>query len=230
MVDKDTQKEKTRIERFLLSVRLGGLFFPLGFSEITQLVDKAGFTLVPPLRERPLVPPVGAQLVVGGRIAQKGDLSFNVDPNRGVITVEGNIIENVVAEFNGIEDLARQEFAVDFIREARFYEIIADLTIAVHKNPVETVSKVFSDSKVLSDFSTILKEKVGNYGVRLAKKRQVPNEEEWFEYSVEPLVAKPRSAYHSTVIYRSKDKDNVMKAATGLIETVGQIVSTMEEL
>ncbi len=174
--------------------------------------------------------PVGTQLVVGGRIAQKGELSFAVDPNRSIITVEGNVIGNVLIEFNAIEDLTRQEFAIDFIREARFYEIIADLTIVVHKNPVETVSKVFSDSKVLSDFSTILKEEVGNYGVRLAKKRQVPNEEEWFEYSVEPLVAKPRSAYHSTVIYRSKDKDNVMKAATGLIETVGRIVSTMEEL
>lgn len=229
MVDMDAEKEKTRIERFSLNVRLGGLFFPLGFSEITQLIDKAGFTLVPPLRERPSVP-VGTQLVVSGRIAQKGELSFAVDHNRSIITVEGNVIGNVLTEFNAIEDLARQEFAVDFIREARFYEIIADLTIVVHKNPVETVSKVFSDSKVLSDFSTILKEEVGNYGVRLAKKRQVPNEEEWFEYSVEPLVAKPRSAYHSTVIYRSKDKDNVMKAATGLIETVGRIVSTMEEL
>lgn len=184
---------------------------------------------MPSLRERPLVP-VGAQLVAGGRIAQKGELSFDVDPNRGIITVEGNIIEKVLTEFNAIEDLARQEFAIDFIREARFYEIIADLTIVVHKNPVETVSRVFSDSKVLSDFSTILKEEVGNYGIRLAKRGQVPNEEEWFEYRVEPLVAKPRSAYYSNIIYRSKVKDNVMKAATGLIDTVGRLVSTMEEL
>ena len=228
MVDVDTGRE-LRIERFLFSVRLGGIFFPLGFSEITQLLNKAGFTLSASLRERPSLP-AGGQLIVGGRIAQKEDISFNVDPNRSIITVEGSTIENVLKEFNAIEDLARQEFAVDFKREGRFYEIMADLIIVVHKNPVETVSKVFSDYKVLSDFSTILKEEVGNYGVRLAKKRQVPNEEEWFEYSVEPLVAKPRSAYHSTVIYRSKDKDNVMKAATGLIETVGQIVSTMEEL
>jgi len=229
MVDMVPEKEKARIERFLFSVRLGGIFFPLGFSEITQLVDKAGFTLVASLRERPLVP-VGGQLVVGGRVAEKGDLSFNVDQNRGIITVEGNVIENVLTEFNAIEDLARQEFAVDFIHEARFYEIIAELTMVVHKNPVETVSKVFSDSKVLSDFNTILKEEVGNYGVRLAKRGQVPNEEEWFEYRVEPLVAKPRSVYHSNVIYRSKVKDNVLKAATELIDTVERLVSTMEKL
>lgn len=229
MVDTDAEKETPRIERFLFSVRLGGVFFPLGFSEITRLVDKVGFTLVPSLKERPMVP-AGAQLLVGGRIAQKDDLSFNVDPNRGIITVEGNIIEKVLTEFNAMEDLARQEFAIDFIREARFYEIIADLTIVVHKNPVETVSRVFSDSKVLSDFSTILKEEVGNYGVRLVKRGQAPDGEEWVEYKIEPLVAKPRSTYYSNVIYRSKVKDNVMKAATGLIDTVGQIVTTMEEL
>ena len=229
MVDMDAEKEKIRIERFLFSVRLEGIFFPLGFSEITQLVDKAGFTLVPPLRERPMVP-TGAQLLVGGRIAQKGDLSFNVDPNRGIITVEGNAIGNVLTEFNAIEDLARQEFAIDFTREGQFYEAFADLTIVVYKNPVETVSKLFSDSKILSDFSTILHEEVGNYGVRLVKRRQVPNEEEWFEYRVEPLIAKPRNTYYSNVIYRSKVKDNVVKAATELVETIRQLVSTMEKL
>ena len=229
MVGMVPEKEKTRIERFLFSVRLGGIFFPLGFSEITQIVEKTGFSLVASLREKPLLP-AGGQLVVGGRIAEKGDLSFNVDPNRGIITVEGNVIENVLTEFNAIEDLAREEFAVDFVREASFYEIIAELTMAVHKNPIETVSKLFSGSKVLSDFSTILEEDVGNYGVRLVKTRQVPNEEEWFEYRIEPLVAKPRNAYHSTVIYRSRVKDEVTKAATRLIDTVGRLVSTMEKL
>ena len=227
MVDMDA--EKTRIERFLFSVRLGGIFFPLGFSEITQLLDKAGFTLVPPLRERPMVP-AGAQLLAGGRIAQKGDLWFNLDPNRGIITVEGNVIGNVLTEFNVIEDLARQEFAIDFTREGQFYEAIAELTIVVYKKPVETVSKLFSDSKILSDFSTILREEVGNYGIRLVKRGQVPNEEEWFEYRVEPLVAKPRNTYYSNVIYRSKVKDNVVKAATELVETIRQLVSTMEKL
>jgi len=229
MVDMDAEKEKIRIERFLFSVRLGGIFFPLGFSEITQLLDKAGFTLSAPLRERPSLP-AGGQLMVGGRIAQKDDLSFNVDPNRSIITVEGSTIENVLKEFNAIEDLARQEFAVDFNRERRFYEIIADLTIGVNKNPVETVSKLFSDSKIFSDFNTILEEEAGNYGVRLVKKQQMPNEEEWFEYRIEPLVAKPKNTYYSNVIYRSNDKDKVLKAATGLIETVARLISTMEQL
>ena len=230
MVDMDAEKEKTRIERFLFSVRLGGIFFPLGFSEITQLLDKAGFTIAAALRDRLPSVPAGGRLVVGGRIAEKGDLSFNVDPNRGVITVEGKSIENVITDFNAIEDLARQEFDVDFSQERQFYEIIADLTITVYKNPIETVSELFSDSKVLSDFSTILEEEVGNYGVRLVKKEQLPTEGEWFEYRIEPLVEKPRNTYHSNVIYRSKDKDKVTKTATELIKRVGQLISTMEQL
>ena len=230
MVDMDAEKGNTRIERFLFSVRLGGIFFPLGFSEITQLLDKAGFILAAALKDRLPSVPAGGRLVVGGRIAEKGDLSFNVDPNRGVITVEGRSIRNVITDFNAIEDLARQEFAVDFSQERQFYEIIADLTITVYKNPIETVGELFSDSKVLSDFSTILEEEVGNYGVRLVKKEQLPNEEEWFEYRIEPLVEKPRNTYHSNVIYRSKDKDKVIKTATELIKRVGQLISTMEQL
>jgi hypothetical protein len=229
MVDEAIEKEKTRIERFMFSVRLRGIFFPLGFSEISQIADKTGFTLTASLREKPAIPS-SARLMVTGRIAEKGDLSFNVDPNRGIITVEGNIIEDVLREFNAIEDLARQEFGLDFTQEGQFYEAIADLSIVVYKNPVETVSKLFSGSKILSDFSTILHEEVGNYGVRLVKKGQEPNGEEWFEYRVEPLVAKPRNVYYSNVIYRSKVKDNVVKAATELVEKIQQLIFTMEKL
>lgn len=229
MVDETLYKEKTRVEKFLFSVRLRGIFFPLGFSDIVQLVDHSGFTLVGPLRERPSLPS-GAQLVVGGRIAEKGDLKLNVDPDRGVINIEGKSIEEVISEFDGIEELALKEFAVNFNKERRFYETIGDLTILADKDPIETVSKLYSDSKMLSAFSTILKEEMRNYGVRLVRKGQAPDQEEWGEYRIEPLVAKSRSGYYSNVIYRSEDKSNVVRVAREMVERVGQLITTMERL
>lgn len=229
MVDTATYKEKTRIERFTFSVRLKGIFFPLAFSDVVQLVDRAGFTLVAPLKERPSLPP-GGQLVVVGRIAEKGDLKFNLDPERGVINLEGKNIEDVLSEFNAIEDLARREFAVDFNKEQRFYEILADLTVNTDKDPIKTMSKLFSDSKSLSTFSAILEDGTGNYGVRLVRKGQDPNQEEWWEYRIEPLLTKSRNTYYSTVVYRSEDKDKVVKAAKELIERVAQLIIAMEQL
>jgi len=229
MVDVTAYKEKIRIERFVFSVRLRGLFFPLGFSDIAQLLDKAGFTLIRPLRERPSLPS-GAQLVVAGRIAEKGDLKLNVDPDRGVINIEGKSIQEVLTEFDGIEKLALEEFGVNFNIERRFYETIGDLTILADKDPIETISKIYSDSKVFSAFKTILKEDSGNYGVRLVRKGQFPDQEEWWEYRIEPLVAKSRNTYYSNVIYRSEDKANVVRAARGMVETVGQLIMTMEQL
>lgn len=228
MVDVTAYKEKTRVERFLFSVRLRGLFFPLAFSDIAQLLDKAGFTLMKPLREQPTLPS-GTQIVVAGRIAEKGDLTFNVDPDRGVISLEGKAIQDVLSEFDTIEDLAREDFAIDFNQERRFYEIISDLTILVDKDPIKTVGKVFSDSKVFSSFDAILEEEAGNYGIRLVRKGQVPDQEDWWEYRIEPSVAKARNTYHCHVIYRSEDKAKVVKTAKELIERVGQLILTMEQ-
>ena len=225
----DSTAYKTRTERFAFAVRLRGLFFPLGFSDIIQLVDKAGFALVAPLKERPSLP-AGGQIVVAGRIAEKGDLKFNVEPDRGVINLEGKSIEDVLSEFNALENLVLQEFAVDFNKERRFYEIVSDLTIMVDKDPIDTMSKLFYDSKALSDFSAILEEGTGNYGVRLVRKSQDPNNEEWWEYRIEPLIAKSKSTYYCNVIYRSSDKAKVEKAAKTLIDRVERLISAMEGL
>lgn len=229
MVDDTVYKGKTKIERVIFSVRLRGIFFPLGFSDIVQLINSSGFTLIGPLRERPSVPS-GAQLVVAGRIAEKGDLKLNVDPERGIMNVEGKSIQDVLTEFDGIEKLALSEFGVNFNAERRFYETIGDLTILADKDPIATISKIYSDSKVFPTFNTILKEDTGNYGIRLVKKGQAPDQEEWWEYRIDPLVAKSRSTYYSNVIYRSEDKANVVRASREMVERVEQLIMTMEQL
>lgn len=229
MVDETAYKGETKIERFQFSVRLRGIFFPLGFSDIVQLIDMSGFALIGALRERPSLPS-GAQLVVAGRIAEKGDLKLNVEPDRGIINIEGKSIQDVLTEFDNMQELALKEFSVDFDAKRGFYETIGDFTILAKKDPIETMSKIYSDSKVLSAFRTILKEEIGNYGIRLVRKGQDSDQEEWLDYRIEPLIAKSRNAYYSNVIYRSKDKANVVKAARGMIEIIGKLIVAMEQL
>lgn len=229
MVNKPSYKDKTKIERFSFAVRLQGLFFPLGFGDIVQVLDHAGFTVAAPLKQTPLLP-AGGQIVVAGRIAEKQDIKFNVEPDKGVVSLDGKTVDGVLSEFDAIEGLVLKEFAVDFKQSARFYEFVADLSISVDKNPIATIGKLFSDSKTISFLSTILKDEVGNYGVRLVKKGQTPNQEEWWEYRIEPLISKANTTYYCNVIYRSPDKTKVVDNAKGLIDKVEQLILAMERL
>ena len=224
----DTREQhEARLERFLFSVRLDTMFFPLAFSELRDIAGKAGFTLPERLRQIPQMSLPRGGVVVSGGIGEKPNTRFNVEPERSIVTVEGNKVDEVLADFDLIEELAQKEFSVDFVQARRFYEFIADLSILSSVDPIKAMARL-SSWKLQSQFSKILGQPTTNFGVRLVKKGQPPDEVEWFDYRIEPLIAKSRSAYYSNVVYRSSDKTRVVKQAETLIDTVKALIAVIE--
>src|SRR3972149_6285473 len=102
-----------RVERFSFNTRLKSIFFPIDYSDITEVLREAGFTIPPSLADRTPGLPLGARLIMSGPIAQKDDLRFQMIPDRGIIGIDGRDIERTLDTFNEVEELIRQRLRVD---------------------------------------------------------------------------------------------------------------------
>ncbi|MDY6916830.1 MAG: hypothetical protein SVP26_02620 [Chloroflexota bacterium] len=151
-----------------------------------------------------------------------------VDPNRGVLGIQGKDIPEVIGYFDKVRELAKQLSDVDLDKEARFYEVAADLAIATDISPLEVTANLFAGASDLQRLGNLLGAAICNYGVRLVPANQAPTGEEWFDYRIEPLLARPSSEYFSSIVHRSRDRDSVVTAAGKLSETIKALVGAME--
>jgi hypothetical protein len=188
-----------------------------------------GFMVLKEVQERlPQVPP-GAKLVIGGTLAEKQGVRFRMNPELGVLGMQGTDIEQVMNEYDQIEELAKNNFSVDLISESRFYEILAELVIISKKDPIAVISSMFEGQETLKQLGNILGTNVTNYGVRLVPANKSPTDEEWLEYKIEPLVAKPHTSYQASVIFRSKAKEKVKETASNLLSSIQTILNSIEK-
>lgn len=220
------------VGRFHFSVRLGSLFFPLSLDDIKPGLDILGYSMTPALDRTRLPYAPGVRLSISGQIAEnlEAKLSLRMDPERGIVAIEGSDIEAVIKSFDELEKWVQENTSVDFAQERRFYEFIFDGTISVgsERDPIRTISNLYSDSRTIEQFGDIIEAKVTNFGIRLVQKDRSPGEDEWLDIRVEPTVERPRSTYLANVVYRSPDKEKVIARANELLATLEQIIATIE--
>jgi hypothetical protein len=220
---------KLRVDRFDFNVRLKSLFFPLEFKEIVELLEARGFTILKEVQDRIPQVPVGAKLVIGGIIAEKQNILFRINQELGIIGMQGIDIEEVITEYEQFEEITKDTSNVDLKEESRFYEIISEIIIITKKDPIVVISNIFDEHDTLRQLSTILERDVTNFGIRLVPTNMAPTDEEWLEYKIEPLIAKPRTSYQSSIIFRSTDKEKVKDTALNLLRRIEIIVSIIEK-
>lgn len=225
----DVNKERprdVRVDRFSFSVRLASIFFPIESGEALDVSRKVGFVLI---SELPPEVPTGARIIIGGTIARKGDCSIFMDPDRGVLGVRGKHVLEVLSYFDQIQDLIKADLNIDLDADARFYEISAELSITTGKDPIAATTRLFANSKDLARLGRLVDAEVSSYGIRLVPANHAPTGEEWFDYRIEPQVTKPRSEYHSVVVYRSRTKANVVTVSQTLEDRVKNLIKAIEE-
>jgi hypothetical protein len=219
---------KLRVDRFDFNVRLKSLFFPLEFKEIVELLEAREFTILKEVQERIPQVPVGAKLVIGGIIAEKQNILFRINQELGIIGMQGTNIEEVITEYEQFEAVAKNTLNVDLMEESRFYEIISELVIIAKKDPIVVISKIFDGHNTLRQLSAILEIDVTNFGIRLVPTNRAPTDEEWLEYKIEPLIAKPHTSYQSSIIFRSIDKEKVKVTASNLLRRIQIVLDAIE--
>jgi hypothetical protein len=75
---------------------------------------------------------------------------------------------------------------------------------------MDCIDKVLSQSGIVPEFGSILGQDVSPFTLRLVSKGKVPNQEDWTDIEIEPLVTRPTKTYLISVVCRSNQKSKVL--------------------
>ena len=165
------------------------------------------------IRRPPVTSPLpGSTLEVTGDFARKGSCVVDLIPDLQVIGVKGGNIEEVEEIYEEVKEVILNELDINFEQEVKFYEFTGDYNIESKKKAIDCISNLFSQIEFLSKSSSILGSETSLFTIRLIPKGQIPNQAEWFDIVIEPIILRP-SHFYASVVFRSKNEAKVLSFA-----------------
>jgi hypothetical protein len=154
-----------------------------------------------------------------------------LDPQRGIVAINGPIVEQVVNDFEMLERRLQETLAVNLVEAAQFYEFILDGEAKVEppRNPSQEIANLWRNAPALSELSHILGWRVTQFGLRLVLEGTLTTEPKWSDFRIDPSVARPQSHYMINVVYREPQKEGVIAEAGRVVERVNAILNFLAE-
>jgi len=208
------------------SVRLNYVLFPIDGFELSELLSKSGYIRAPmPSR------PTQHRVTLGftGPIAQKGGNLIDGDSSRGIFGVTGPSFSSVASTFDELITLIKNEVKIDIKEGVGFYEIIATLDLESVNNPLQKIAQIFENTEFINKAKSILNEDVSVFSFKFAKKGKIPNQEEWFDITIEPDLIKPLTTYKISIVYRSAEEITVRKFGEALESNISKLIDEIEK-
>ena len=135
----------------------------------------------------------------------------------------------VVKTFNEIEEIINEELKIDISNSVQFYEFISEYQMLSDKNPrivLENINGLMELSNIITSMIGI---EVSPFGLRFGSKGILPHQVEWFDLRVEPLIKRADDQYFFSIVYRSRDENNVKEFLRSLEDTQLKIQSLLEK-
>jgi hypothetical protein len=206
-------------------VRLDYILFPIKFEAFREALASNGFSIIVP---RAPNLPIGADIAVTGPIARKQDVVISLDSERQVLSAEGKSLADTLSVFSEIEKIVEKVLRIDVTSKARFYEVLANYEAETGKNPLQQISNIGLPKRIVEGFEEILGAPVSSYTLRLSPTGQVPNQEDWFDIRIEPLVIRATDTYLVNVMYRNKEKSKLVEFTSHIEEKIKSMLNMIE--
>ncbi len=208
-----------------LIVRYNVVLFPFDSIEFQRELATQGFILREP--EEPI--PLGTRREISGSVARKGNVSVHLDTPRKVVGVHALDVKTALEEMDSLEALIKEEFGIDSSGMAEYYEFLAGVYIRAERSPVDSWANIFENLPVIKKASDIIGMDSTSFGIRLVPKGGVPNQVDWFDIRIEPLV-QSATDYHSVqVVYRRTSRDEVFAFVRGFDGHLAALLSLVEQ-
>jgi hypothetical protein len=210
---------------FRLSAKYNFIIYPLDYSILKKILEKRGFQVVkPPI---PGMINVGT-LEVEGSVGSKEDVTFDSLPDRQVIAVNSSNLMKSLSEFQELENDISNELSLRLGDNARFYETVSDLAVKTKSNPIRVFSTLRNNYPFIDELSKIFCGEVSPFAYRISPNNIPINSENWFEFTAEPLANRSTTVYHIGLVYRNRDRTNVMDFLERLGSTVTEALKILE--
>jgi hypothetical protein len=94
---------------------------------------------------------------------------------------------------------------------------------------MDCICRVLSQGETINGLGNVLGQEVSPFTLRLVSKGKVPNQEDWIDIDIEPLVTRPTKTYLISVICRSSQKSKVLSFAKELESRIIRLVDSIEK-
>lgn len=206
------------------TVRLRGLFFPIDFRDMRKALEKHGYELSPirgPIPGRPI------RISFGGDIARKGESIVFLDTSESIISVRGDTLSETMKGIDEFSEVVQGELGIDLNSNVWYYEIGAHFLCVTEVHPIKELAKITEGNPFFAKFAEVLKREVSMFSVRLSPPNRIPNQEDWFDISVEQDILVP-NAYHIGVVFRNPQKTVTEEFAANLEDRLLMLIDIIE--
>lgn len=227
-------QSQIRIERFHFAVRLDLIQFPLNQEDIASVLTSVGYQMsperAPMLSGIPGMPQL--RFMPAGSIAQSTDrrCAFSLDPGRGILAIQGDEIDRVLADFAGLREAIREHYIPDWDGKARFYEFILDANSRVgpDRNPIEEMRTLHRRSTLFQHLGKALGISATTFGLRLVEKGRTAEENSWIEYTITPTAGRSKTDYTVNIVYRHQDRERVVEEARQALQKTERVLNILK--
>jgi hypothetical protein len=227
-------QSQIKIERFHFAVRLDLIQFPLNQEDIAAVLTVVGYQMSP--ERASILPGIPGmpqlRVMPAGLIAQSTDRqrTFSLDPGRGILVIQGDEIDRVLADFAGLREAIRERYIPDWDDKASFYEFILDANSRVgpERNPIEEIRTLHGRSKLFQHLGKALGISATTFGLRLVEKGRTAEETSWIEYTVTPTAGRSKTDYTVNIVYRHRDRESVVEEAKQALQKTKMVLNILK--
>lgn len=212
-----------------LASRLNLVIFPFDPSELLPKLTEKGYNpTVKTESPRGTGPGIRIRVIGVGQIATKGDLVVDVDTSRQIIGVSGPQLRPLIESFDEIEQIIRDSLGVDLPANTMFYETFGTFEIETGNSPIEKIGNLTAMSSLSAEIGRIMGDAVSPFTIKVSRQGGLPNQTEWSEFSVEPMITKPTKTYYASMLLRSSDRKMVFDFLENIEPRMKSFVEVVE--
>jgi hypothetical protein len=218
-----------QVVQFRFASRLNFVVFPVDPADLSAQLAAVGYqTSVQQQPVSPVIPRLRLRIGAVGEIARKDNLAIDMDPDKQILGASGNDISKVVSAYDEVHRMIEEKMGFPLSKFASFYEAIGNFEVVTGNNPLAKIAEAATMREMAKSIGAVLGFDVSPFTVRVSSRGAVPNQTEWFEITVEPLIPKSDTTYFVSVVFRSVGRDKVLSIANSVAEKVRDVIATIE--
>ena len=193
-------------ENSRLAAKYDFIVYPLDYGVLKKVLRTYAYKMPQVHGEAP----PEAILTVDGLVGKKDEFTVDVSTERQIFGVSSTSSHKLEHEFNMLEDSISKEIGIELPSKARFYEFIYDAVVKTGSNPLEVMAKIGREIPIYNEISQLLGGQVSPLNLKVSPTNTSVESENWFDFTIEPVLNKATIAYHIGFVFRNKEKTRVL--------------------
>ncbi len=213
---------KPRWRRLRLVERFANVLYPIDLFELLRQLPKAGY-VVPPKIFKGVIEP-------GEAAALKGNVELVANQDIRTLGIEGHEISpaEIIDSFNELRSFWHEKLEPSRSIETHYFELTGEAWVKTRKNPVKVFGQYWAQFSKMQELNKILGCEASNFGLQLTPTNTDPNNANWFDVRIHPLIVSSTNCYYINLVWRNEDIDKAIKAFSKMDSTIANLILEVE--